>query len=296
MRLRGQLELIQATRRFASELGLEVGGRYTSYVEWPGDRIVTTVVATRPREVEPAGFRFPIVGRVPYKGFFDIAAAEREAAALSGKGLEVCIIPVPAYSTLGWMDDPVTSPMLSRSDAALVETVIHELVHATTFAPNQPEFNEGVALFIGQEGSIRFYASAGQSAEAERAQARVDDDRLVARSLLAFRSRVAELYTSSPADAEAVRGDAETALRQELAALPLKTRNATKLARHARLNDACLAARGTYTADMSRHENILRIHGGDLRAFVLRLERAAESKDPRTTFFESARSEGGAGP
>ena len=110
------------------------------------------------------------------------------------------------------------------------------------------------------------------------------------------RSQVAELYASSPTDAETVRGDAETALRQELAALPLTTRSATKLARHARLNDACLAARGTYTADMSRHEHILRFHGGDLRAFVLRLEGAAESKDPRSTFFESARSEGGAGP
>ncbi len=286
-RLREQLELIQATRRFASELGLEVGGRYTSYVEWPGDRIVTTVVATRPREVEAAGFRFPIVGRVPYKGFFDIVAAEREAAALSADGLDVCIIPVPAYSTLGWMDDPVTSPMLRSSDARLVDTVIHELVHATAFAASQPTFNEGVALFVGQEGSIRFYASAGRSEEAARAQARVDDDRLVARTLLAFRNRVAAIYASNPTDGDAARSQAEAAVRRELAALPLTTRDASTLAQHARLNDACLAARGTYSEDAALHADILRLHGGDLRTFVRHLEKAADSEDPRAAFFGS---------
>ena len=81
--LRARLELVLAARRFAAELGLEVGEQYTSYVPWPDDRIVTSVVATRPGEVTPAGFDFPIVGHVPYKGFFERDRAEAEARALA---------------------------------------------------------------------------------------------------------------------------------------------------------------------------------------------------------------------
>lgn len=94
--LERQLRLVESARRFAAQIGLEVGGQYTSYLPWPGDRIVTTVVATAPGEIDATPFRFPIVGRVPYKGFFDRAAAEAEAQRLSRRGFDVCLFAVPA--------------------------------------------------------------------------------------------------------------------------------------------------------------------------------------------------------
>ncbi len=115
--LRASLTRVKAVRHFARELGLDVGDRYTSYVEWPGDRIVTTVVATAPGEIEPTPFAFPIVGEVPYKGFFDPSRAEAEAARLRAEGYDVCLVPVSAYSTLGWFDDPVTTPLLQGGNA-----------------------------------------------------------------------------------------------------------------------------------------------------------------------------------
>jgi predicted aminopeptidase len=151
--LRAPLQRVKAVRRFASELGLDVGDRYTSYVEWPGDRIVTTVVATAPGEIEPTPFGFPIVGEVPYKGFFDPSWAEAEAAKLGADGYDVCLVPVSAYSTLGWFDDPVTTPLLQGDPGELVETLLHELVHATVFTPSEARFNEGVATFVGQEAA-----------------------------------------------------------------------------------------------------------------------------------------------
>src|SRR5262245_4853803 len=84
--LRERLALAPQARELARDLGLEVGGQYTSYVAWPGDRVVTAVVATRPGEVEPSGFWFPIVRYVPYKGFFDPARAHGEADRLRGAG------------------------------------------------------------------------------------------------------------------------------------------------------------------------------------------------------------------
>ena len=282
-RLREQFALVERTRNFATELGLEVGEQYTSYVAWPGDRIVTTVVAARPGEVEPAGFHFPIVGEVPYKGFFDERAAEEEARSLREQGLDVCVVAVSAYSTLGWMDDPITSPMLQRDDARLVETLFHELVHATVFVPSEPEFNEGVARFIGQEAAARFY-------DDRDSRVRVSEDRQIAAEVLTFRERVAALYRDSrvPGDATARRAALERDLRARLAELPLATRDARQVAEQARLNDACLALSGTYAADDAHHERLLESLDGDLTLFIARLREAANHEKPRAHFFAGA--------
>jgi predicted aminopeptidase len=279
-RLLEQLALVEQARRFATELGLEVGEQYTSYVAWPGDRILTTVVATHPGEVEAAGFRFPLVGKVPYKGFFEPEAAEEEARTLRQAGLDVCVVPVTAYSTLGWMDDPITAPLLQRPDGRLAETLFHELVHATIFVPGQPEFNEGVARFIGQEAAVRFQDSAV-------ARVQVSEDRQIAAETLAFRERVAALYerSDSPDHARPERETLEREFRIQLAGLPLTSRDPLQLAAYAHLNDACLALRSTYASDDTRHEKLLADLEGDLVAFIARLRTAAEAENPRAYFF-----------
>jgi predicted aminopeptidase len=285
-RLREQLGLVEAARLYATEIGLEVGGRYTSYVEWPGDRIVTTVVATRPGEVDAVSFDFPIVGSVPYKGFFDLEAAEREADALRDDGLDVCVVPVTAYSTLGWMDDPITAPMLRRDDGRLVETVVHELVHATFFVASQPAFNEGAARFVGQEAAVRFFAD--NDPASSQVRARITEDRTIADALLSFRDQVQALYAvqSEPEQRRSERDALEARFRANLAATPLPERDPAVVAERVRLNDACLALGGTYAADTTLHVEMLDALGGDLPGFVQRLRKAAGAEDPRAAFFD----------
>lgn len=282
--LRTRLELVLEARRFAAELGLEVGEQYTSYVAWPEDRIVTSVVATRPGEVTPAGFDFPIVGHVPYKGYFTRELAEQEAERLRAEGLDVCVLAVPAYSTLGWLADPITDPMIRHGGAYLVETVIHELVHATVYFADQADFNEGIANFIGQEGAVRFYAGRG---EGERVRAEVEDDRRITQALLAFRDAVAALYAEEPAgparDARRAALEAET--RETLAALPLATRDGARLAEGARLNDACLSITATYAADLPGYQARLDALGGDLPALITLARRVEDAADPRAALL-----------
>jgi predicted aminopeptidase len=280
--LRQRLELAQQVRAYAAEIGLDVGGQYTSFVDWPGDRVVTTLVATRPGEVDAENFWFPLVGSVPYKGFFDEERARAEAEKLRSRGRDVCLFAIPAYSTLGWLDDPLTAPMLREDREILIETILHELVHATVYVPDEPEFNEGVATFIGQDAAVRFPEDAG---ERELERRRVQDDRAVVRILLALRERVAELYRGSEAGAErqAARATLESQTRAELAALDLATVDGQKLAERARLNDACQALIGTYHADLARYEQRLEELDGDLRAFVEDVRRAAEEPDPRSS-------------
>jgi len=285
--LRERLGLAAQARELARALGLEVGGQYTTYVPWPGDRVVTSVVATRPGEVEPAGFWFPIVGHVPYKGFFDPERAHAEAERLRARGLDVCEVPVPAYSTLGWLDDPVTEPMLRGGPGRIVETIVHELVHATVFVPDAADWNEGVATFVGQEASVRWRAEAGGAGEASQERRRVEDDRRIAAQLLALRQEVAEIYAREPAGPErdAARAAAEARGREAIAGLGVATRSPAALARALRLNDACLAIVGTYAADLPGYAEVLAGLGGDLRAFVARVREAATAPDPRAALL-----------
>jgi predicted aminopeptidase len=280
-----RLRVTGSVRAFAARLGLEVGQQYTSFVDWPGDRVVTTVVATRPGEIDARGFWFPLVGRMPYKGFFALDRAQREAQRLAEQGLDTCLFPVVAYSTLGWLADPLTAP-LARSPR-LVETLLHELLHATVFVRDQVAFDEGVATFVGQEGAVRFAAEAGGAEAAARERRRVEEDRRVGAELQALRERVAGLYAAQPAgparDAERLALELEA--RRHLAALPLETRDAGRLAEAARLNDACQALVGTYHADLPRYAEQLARLGGDLGGFVARAREAAGAPDPRAALL-----------
>jgi predicted aminopeptidase len=289
--LRERLALVREVRAFAPGLGLRLGGQYTSYAEWPGDRVVTSVVATRPGEIEAAPFRFPIVGQVPYKGFFDPASADAEAAKLRGRGLDVCVVPVPAYSTLGWFDDPVTTPLLRLPPGRLAETLLHELVHANVFAESAASFNEGVATFVGQEAALRFFAerAGADGPDAVRERERVAESRAVMDVLGRLRAAIAELYAGPPGP---VRDSARKALakaaRAELAALPLRLGDPARLARDAELGDACLALLGTYHADLPAYAERLDALDGDLPGFLAEAARAARAPDPRAALLGTA--------
>ncbi len=285
--LRAQLDRVAEVRSYAEQLGLAVGGRYTDYAPWPGDFVVMTVVATRPGEVEPVTSWFPIVGDVPYRGYFDADRAAAEAERLRRRELDVCQQRVRAYSTLGWFDDPLTGPMLRQDEGTLVETLFHELLHATVFVPGDPEFNEGVAAFFGQEARVRFYADRDGAAAGERERRIVTEQRRVRAEILALRRAVEALYASDPPDAAraARRARLEAEARERIAALELTGRDAGLLAAELLLGDACLAISGTYHADTGRFAALLDALGGDLPAFLARVESAAETDDPRAALL-----------
>jgi len=286
---RAKLALVEQARRHARALGLEVGEQYTTYAPWPGDRLLTAVVAARPDSVEPRGFWFPLVGTVPYKAYFDRTLADEEAARLREEGLDVCLAAVPAYSSLGWFADPVTGPLLRAPETDLAITVIHELVHATVYVPGDAALNEGLASFVGEEGAVSLFVERdGPGSPAARAaRGRVADLRAVSGVLGSLRQDVAALYAESPPGPEraAARRELVARARARLAATPLTTLDPGSAAASLRTNDACLALEGTYSGDLPRYEALLRRHGGDLRALVAAARAAARAPDPRRALF-----------
>jgi predicted aminopeptidase len=293
--LREQLKRVVEVREFAEQLGLDVGKKYTTYAAWPGDRIITNLVATRPGEIDAVESCFPIAGCVPYRGFFEPELAEASADGLRAKGLDVCLTGVSAYSTLGWMNDPVTGPMLQQGELSFVETLLHELVHATVYLKDEPDFNEGVANFIGQEAAIRFFRahpprSTEDGAPPPSPRDRMLDNRAITGALVEARDAVASLYAQDWPDAERerLRFEVEQSSRNRIAKLTLRTRSRKemlKVAERIRLNDACLALRETYSGNQERYAEVLEHFDGDLKALVQHLERAAAAPDPVAAFF-----------
>jgi predicted aminopeptidase len=283
------LRLVDSVRQYAVELGLRVDGQYTSYVDWPGDRIVTTLVRTRPGSLEAVPHWFPIVGELPYKGYFDQDRAEAEAERLRTKeGYDVCVSAITAYSTLGWLDDPVTSPMLDRGPASLVETLFHEWVHTTAFFPSEADFNESVAQFIGQQASIRFFEDISPNTtlrlpDASRVRDAIHDRQEIAAVTQDFRDRLIEIEEAD--DRILLRTLAEERVREELAALPLRVLDPEAVAEGARLSNACLALRGTYVQDLPRHAQVLAALDGNLEAMIARLAEWADTNRPTEDFF-----------
>jgi len=169
--LRERLDLVLAARGFARDaLGLDVGESYTSFAEVGSEAVVHVVSAARRDRLEAVTWWYPIAGRVPYRGFFARSEAEAEAARLARDGFDVDVREAVAFSTLGWFADPLLSTTAKAPPVRLVETVIHELFHATLYLPGQSAFNESAATFVGHRGAIAFFCG-GPGDEAARCAA-----------------------------------------------------------------------------------------------------------------------------
>jgi predicted aminopeptidase len=153
-------EQVLEIRRFALDaLGLKAGGNYTRYVALDRDYLAAVVSASAPDSFTPHTWWFPVVGAVPYKGFFDPRYAAAEGEELQKKrGLDVWIRRVDAFSTLGWFSDPLYSYMQDYPVYRLADLIIHESLHATVYLKGQSQFNEELAEFVGREGARRYTA------------------------------------------------------------------------------------------------------------------------------------------
>lgn len=165
---RRALEALLAVRAFAADQGLDVGGSYREVADTTSAAPFHVVTAARADRLEPTTWWYPVIGAIPYRGYFDRGSAERFAAGLHDEGLDTMIVEASAYSTLGWLDDPLPSNVLDRGENAVVVTVLHELVHQTFFAPGQVAFNETLATAVAWRLAERYFEARGDPESAAR--------------------------------------------------------------------------------------------------------------------------------
>ena len=158
--LKQKLQLIASIRQFAIDsLALKDTKNYKTLYDQKGEEIMWVVTACKPFELTPKEWDFPVIGSVPYKGFFDKQLAIDLRSELIKEGWDVSIRNPGGWSTLGWFTDPILSKMLERSEGDLANLIIHEMSHSTIFVKDSVDFNENLATFIGDRGAERFLIS-----------------------------------------------------------------------------------------------------------------------------------------
>jgi predicted aminopeptidase len=152
-----KLKLIGEIRQFSSDtLGLTTNNNYTKIYDQQNKPILWIVTACLPFDLESYEWHFPILGKVSYKGYFDKEKAILEKERIYRLGYDTRLSTVSAWSTLGFLSDPVLSNMLKRTEGKLTELIIHESTHATIYLESAVDYNENLATFIGEQGALDF--------------------------------------------------------------------------------------------------------------------------------------------
>lgn len=154
--LRHKLNLVLSARNYAKEIGLIPKKSFTTYTDIGRENLIWVLSACPKTSLTPVTWWFPIAGKVPYKGFFDKEDGIAAAEAYQNLGYDYNLRSSPAFSTLGWFNDPLLSTVTSFPTQHLIEVVLHELTHNTIWLKGSTDFNETLASFIGARATISF--------------------------------------------------------------------------------------------------------------------------------------------
>ncbi len=279
-RVRPKLEQALAIREFASrELAMPANGSYTRYAELGRPFVVWNVFAAPELSLQLKTWCFPVAGCVAYRGYFDHDGALREARELREQGWDVQVAGVPAYSTLGWFDDPVLSSFIRYPEGELARLIFHELAHQVVYLKGDSTFNESFATAVEEAGVLRWLARRGDP-RLEEDYGRFDGRRRQFRELLRrHRAELEALYASQRPDDEKRRGKAEVfaALQADYAQLKQQWGGYAGYDRWFAqdLGNAHLGAVATYDALVPAFRRLLASQDGDMARFFGAVRRLA---------------------
>lgn len=201
--LKQRLTRTQQIRKFAvQELELPDNGSYTKYADLNRPYVVWNVIATPELSMKPVQWCFPIAGCVDYRGYYRKEDAQRFANDLRSQGYEVRVSGVPAYSTLGWFDDPVLSTFIAYPEAEVARMLFHELAHQVAYAPGDTPFNESFATTVESIGVEQWLDKHGNPDSRERYREFRQRKRDFIDLLTQHRQRLEEVFASDITDDE----------------------------------------------------------------------------------------------
>ena len=277
-RLKERLALSQRIRNYAvSELKLPDNPSYRRYADLHRTAVVWNVVAAPPYSLKLKSWCFPVTGCVNYRGYFDEPSARAEAARLAKDGMETSVYPVPAYSTLGWMNwaggDPLLNTFIYYPEGELARIIFHELAHQVVYASGDTMFNESFATSVERLGGARWLETQASEA-ARRDYAEYNGRRNQFRALaLATRNRLEQIYkTQTGAGREAQKQQALKDFHEQYLKLragwpgdPARFRGYDRWVEQA--NNASFGAQAAYDDLVPGFEALFRREGGDWKRF-----------------------------
>jgi len=271
---RALLRLVLDVRDAADGLGLEAGDTYRQYSDVGRDTLLLVLSASPPDCLCPHVWKYPIVGRVPYKGYFDPAQAGRAARDFEARGYDTWLRPSGAFSTLGWFEDPLLSTALDRDSVELAATVFHEIAHNTLYVRSATPFNESFAQMAGYRAAEAFFRARGDSALARRAADRWHDEILLGAYYDSLGTRLERLYATKPGEAALAAGRGEVAAwaREEVVMRVAPAMRTLRLQASDRpVNNARIIAARLYRTRLDLFEGWFQREGADVRRAVAAL-------------------------
>lgn len=256
------LSEVASIKRFGERQGLTPTANYTQYADLQRRYAVWVVSACEPLRFQDKTWSFPIVGSVPYLGWFYEGDAKRFAEGLRKEGWDVSVRGADAYSTLGWFNDPVLSTMIGESREAfgdLVNVILHESLHASIYFEGQTDINESLANFVADRLTVVYLDERVGPASPERAAyvaAAAGDEARVQR-LLEVRQALSELYASGRPGREKL---------VEKGRLLSEVQKALRLAHP--LNNASLSQLKVYNSGVRELSALLGACGGSFPRFI----------------------------
>lgn len=272
---KAKLALIARVKAYAEgTVGLRHTSNYQDFVPLDRDAVTYVVSAAPADKLVPYTWWFPIIGNVPYKGYFDRNEAVKLQKELDAQGYDTILRGVPAFSTLGWLSDPVYSPFLAYDVPTLANVIIHETTHATLFLSGQASFNEGFATFVGNEGALGFLKTAygEHSPEVAAARAEVADNAVFTEFIQQLSAELDALYNGPGSredklrDRQPIFERARTRFTNEF--LPRMRGHQFRHFPQSKFNNAALISYRTYYNRLDRFESAFHRQHDDLAATV----------------------------
>jgi predicted aminopeptidase len=274
--VKAKLGLVKQIREFASrELGLPDNDSYTKYADLKRPYVVWNVFATQELSMKLQTWCFPVAGCVSYKGFYSQADAETFATSLRDQGLEAYVSGVPAYSTLGWFNDPVLNTFINYPDGELARLIFHELGHQVLYVKNDSTFNESFSTAIEELGLTRWLAALPDVEKRIKLSQAYDDYSQRKTDFVGLlkkhRAALEAVYATSDTDEAKRSGKAAVfqALRADYAALKVSWAGFSGYDRWfaQNLTNAHLASVATYTDGVPGFRALLAKEGNNLPRF-----------------------------
>ncbi|MBV2167706.1 MAG: aminopeptidase, partial [Bdellovibrio sp.] len=186
----------------------------------------------------------------------------------------------------GWFNDPVLSSMLRYDDYDLVNTIIHETVHATLYIKQAADFNERLATFLGNKGAEQFYLKkeGPDSPTLKQIQQENEDHKLFSLFISTELNNLEKWYNELPATARSEEKRTER-IRQiqehfiKNLQPQLKTKAFDKFP-ELKLNNARLLVYKTYMQDLGDFEKLYQLLGQDYSRFIEKCKSLEGAKDP----------------
>ena len=274
--LKKKLREVEEIRAFARDhLSLPGNESYGKYADLGREHVTWVLYAAPEFSLEPKTWWYPTLGKLDYRGYFREQDTDELASQLRAEGYDVYTGGVDAYSTLGWMHDPVLNTFAGSADVDLAELIFHELTHRKYFRNGATAFNESLANAVAEEGVQRWLAFHGRKEDLRKFR-----ERLVRRGQFydqidRTRADLGSLYTSSlPEDAKrrrkkelfaALQGSFRE-LRRKWGGRGLEGWLTTDL------TNAHLVSVATYHQHLPVFRNLLLECGGDLDRFFERVK------------------------